>query len=402
MRPLHYYLVGTGTWFMAFGVQGVMFAWLVTMVLNESPERVGIAQMSLLLPGTLLLLVGGSYADRFGGRRMAMLAQGLACLAPLILIGVLAADRLTYATMLGYAVLMGVAQAFVTPARDGLLNRVAEGRVQRAVMLTSMIQFGLQVVGFIVASQADRFGPQIILGVQALVLAIGILAFGRVQVANPSRTGKPQRLMNSLLEGARSVFSSAPMRLIVAQNIAMAMFFMGSYIVTMPLLVREVYQGSASDLALMNGFNSLGLVTSIVLLLRLGDVHRQGRALILSQVFGGMMLCVAAFSPAFPGFVAALFFWGLCGGVAMTMARTIMQEHAPTGQLSRIMSFYALSFMGAGPIGALLNGFLVEQVGPQMALLFCGSAMILTMAVVGALSGLWRLDSRNLVPGAVA
>jgi hypothetical protein len=66
------------------------------------------------------------------------------------------------------------------------------------------------------------------------------------------------------------------------------------------------------------------------------------------------------------------------------------------------MSFYALSFMGAGPIGALLNGFLVEQVGPQMALLFCGSAMILVMAVVGVTSGLWRLDIRTLVPGGAA
>lgn len=402
MRPLHYYLLGTGTWFMAFGVQGVMFAWLVTMVLRESPERVGIAQMSLLLPGTLLLLFGGSYADRFGGRRMAMLAQGLACLAPLILVAVLTTDNLTFGAMVGYAVLMGVAQAFVTPARDGLLNQVAGGKVQRTVMLTSMIQFGLQVVGFVVASQADRFGPEIILGVQALVLSIGILAFSRVPATAPHSTGMPHRLLKSLIEGGRSVFSSPPMRLIVVQNIAMAMFFMGSYIVTMPLLVREVYMGGASDLALMNGFNSLGLVTSIVLLLRLGDVHRQGRALILSQGFGGLVLAAAAFSPVFPGFVTGLFFWGVCGGVAMTMARTIMQEHAPAGQLSRIMSFHALSFMGAGPIGALLNGFLVKQVGPQTALLICGTAMILVMTAVWATSSLWRLDSRELVPGGAA
>ena len=86
----------------------------------------------------------------------------------------------------------------------------------------------------------------------------------------------------------------------------------------------------------------------------------------------------------------------------MTMARTIMQEHAPAGQLSRVMSFYALSFMGSGPIGALLNGFLVEQVGPQLALLICGTGMLVVMAAVWATSGLWRLDSRNLVPGAAA
>ena len=52
-----------------------MFAWLVTMVLRESPERVGFAQMALLLPGTLLILIGGSYSDRFGGRRVVVLAQ---------------------------------------------------------------------------------------------------------------------------------------------------------------------------------------------------------------------------------------------------------------------------------------------------------------------------------------
>ena len=124
MRPLQYYLVGTGSWFLAFGIQGVMFAWLVTMVLHETPEKVGLAQMSLLLPGTLLILIGGSYADRFGARRVAVLAQLAATAAPLLLLALVAADRLSFGTMVGYAVLMGCAQAFVTPARDGLLAGV--------------------------------------------------------------------------------------------------------------------------------------------------------------------------------------------------------------------------------------------------------------------------------------
>ena len=180
MRPLHYYLLGTGSWFLAFGIQGVMFAWLVTMVLHETPEKVGIAQMSLLLPGTLLILIGGSYADRFGARRVALLAQSVATVAPLILLALMVAGKLTFATMVGYALLMGCAQAFVTPSRDGLLNQVAEGRVQRTVMLTSMFQFGLQVVGFLMASLADLAGPEPILAVQALVLAVGVFGFSRI------------------------------------------------------------------------------------------------------------------------------------------------------------------------------------------------------------------------------
>ncbi|MEZ5558158.1 MAG: MFS transporter [Pseudomonadales bacterium] len=392
MRPLHLYLVGTGTWFLAFGVQGVMFAWLVTMVLHETPEKVGLAQMSLLLPGTLLILIGGSYADRLGGHRVAAAGQLLAALAPLLLMLVLLADRLTFATMIGYAVLMGCAQAFVTPARDGLLNQVASGRVQRTVMLTSIMQFGMQVVGFTVASLADSVGAEAILCVQALVLSGGVFALARIRTDQPRPPGRPPALFKSLAEGGRTVFSSPAMRLIVVQNVAMAMFFMGSYIVTMPLLVREVFAGTAADLAAMNACNSLGLVLVIVLLLRLGDVHRQGRALILSQVTGALVLAAAAFAPVFWVFVVALFCWGTCGGVAMTMARTIMQEQAPDSQRSRVMSFFAFSFMGAGPIGALLQGFLVERLGPQLALTAAGCVMLLVMATIGVFSSLWRLE----------
>lgn len=393
MRQLHLYLFGTGTWFLAFGIQGVMFAWLVTMVLHESPERVGLAQMALLLPGTLLILVGGSYADRFGGRRVVMFGQLLASLAPLLLFGALLLDRLSFGVMLGYAVLMGTAQAFVTPARDGLLNQVAGGRVQRTVMLTSMIQFGLQIVGFAVASLADVGGAEPILLAQSVLLSIGVIAFARISSDRSGPSGPVPRLWRSVVEGGRTVFSSASMRMIVVQNVAMAMFFMGSYIVTMPLLVREVFHGSARDLAFMNACNSIGLVLTIILLLRLGDVRKQGRALLLSQAIGALVLSGAAFAGSLSVFVIAIFLWGVCGGLAMTMSRTIMQEQAPESQRSRVMSFYSFSFMGAGPLGAVFNGFLVDQIGPQHALLTSSCLMLLVMLLVGLGSSMWKLTA---------
>ena len=67
MNSRQYYLLGSASWFFSYGMQGVLFAWLVTMVLEESPALVGIAQMALLVPGTLLMLFGGSLADRYAG-----------------------------------------------------------------------------------------------------------------------------------------------------------------------------------------------------------------------------------------------------------------------------------------------------------------------------------------------
>jgi MFS family permease len=397
MRSIHYYLLGTGGWFLGFGIQGVMFSWLVTMVLRETPQMVGIAQMTLLLPGTLLILIGGSYADRVGGRRIVIGGQLLAACGPLLLLFLIWSDQLSYTGMLAYAVLMGCATAFVTPARDGLLNEIAEGRVQRTVMLASVIQFGGQMVGIALAALADGLGPELVLGTQSLLLLLGVLGF--VRIPPPVIEDGPKqtpRLLHSLVEGAKTVFSSLSMRVIVVQNVAMAMFFMGSYIVTLPLLVREVFAGSAQDLALINGANALGLVSTIIVLLRFGDVARPGRALILSQGLGAVVLAIAGMVSSFPVVVFVLFIWGMCGGVGMTMARTIMQEQAPPSQRSRVMSFYAFSFMGAGPLGAIINGYLVDQVGPQNALLLAGGAMTIVVVVMRLGTRMWTLPQHQM------
>ena len=396
MRPLHYYLLGTGSWFLSVGIQGVMFAWLVTMVLRESPDRVGIAQMTLLLPGTLFILAGGSVADRYGGRRVAALAQAAGTLAPLWLLALVLADRLTFAGLLAYALVMGCAQAFVTPARDGLLNYVADGRIQRTVMLAGIAQFGTSILGFLLASTADAVGPALILGIQVLILAVGVVGF--LNIAQPRRTHQPESrttLMASVIEGATTVLRHRQLRMVALQNVAMALFFMGSYIVTLPLLVREAFNGSASDLGLMNACNSIGLVLAIFVLLRRGDVARQGRALIAAQFVGAIMLGAVALAPGFAAFLGLVFVWGACGGVAMTMSRTIMQEQAPDGQQGRVMGFHSFSFMGAGPLGALGSGYLVDEMGAQAALGISAAGMLAVVLMIGLRSSLWRMETAS-------
>lgn len=392
------YLCGTGSWFLAFGIQAVTFAWLVTIVLDESPEMVGVAQMTMLVPTMLLILVGGSLADQLGARRMVAIAQSIAVLPPLFLLAAVWADVLTFKVMIGYAIVMGVAQAFVTPARDGLLAQVAEGRIQRMVVLANVTQFGVQMGGFIIASFAEVIGPRPVLAIQAAMLAIGVAAFSRVAVPTPALFERRMlgNVLASIHEGYRSVIASRPMRMVFLQNCAMGVFFMGSYVVTFPLLVREVYEGSSSDLAWMNTCNSLGLVSTMLVLMRFGDIRRMGRALLLSQMVGAVVLAsIGVFEPSFSALLVFVYMWGMCGGIAMSMSRTIMQEQAPENQRARVMSFFSFSFMGAGPIGALANGFLVQWAGPQTALIIAGSLMCVILLTIASSSHLWRFEGHT-------
>ncbi len=387
MRPLNLYLAGTASWFASHGIQSVMFAWLVAIVLRESPQMVGVAQMAMLMPALLFMLIGGSLADRYGGRRVAVLAQSLALVPVLGLLLVLAAGRLSLGVMIGYALMMGLAQAFVTPARDGLLNHVAQGRIQRTVVRATMIQFAAQMIAFVIASQTDRVGAVPVIAVQAVVLMLGAFAMSRVPVSGPahsrSDTAVWRDLYASIATGFVTVMRSPPMRMVVVQNFAMGMFFMGSYIVTIPLTVRDVYGGSAGDLAMLNAANSLGLVLTVFLLTRAGHIRRQGRALLLAHALGAVMLFVAGMGGFdFPVFVGCIFLWGGCGGIAMSMARTIMQEQAPYDQRGRVMAFFSFSFMGAGPFGALLAGALVERWGPGNALAAAACSMFVVLAIL--------------------
>jgi MFS family permease len=379
-------------------MQGVLFAWLITMVLEESPALVGIAQMSLLVPGTLLMLFGGSLADRYGGRRILLISQSLSALAPLFLFLVFAVSEISYPAMIVYAVMMGSAQAFVTPARDGLVNDVAGDQVQRTVVQAMLMQFGGQILGFAIAGFANTLGPMLVIFIQAIALILGVFAIRRVKVP-PAPVIERQRsllgeIVESIIEGGKSVAGSAPMRMVMFQNMAMGTFFMGSYIVTLPILIREVYAGDSTDLALLNITNSIGLVSTIFLLLRFGDIHRQGRALLIAQALGCIMLGAPGIFAGFPWLLGFIFGWGACGGIAMSMSRTIMQEKAPANQRGRIMAFYGFSFMGAGPLGALLSGFLVTHYGPESALMISASAMLAVIAFVSLRSGLWRMDAR--------
>ncbi len=363
-----------------------MFAWLVTIVLNESPTMVGVAQVALLFPATLLMLIGGSLADRLGGKRVAVVSQSLAVLPLGTLAAFLLFDQLSFGVMIAYAIGIGTLQAFVTPARDGMLNSVAQGNIQRTVVKVTLIQFLVQMGGFTLAGAADTIGGFVIIAIQTCIVMFGTVALSRlpqrrVDVPLAQEPWFPA-IVRSIRNGFDTVWSNPSMRMVVVQNFAMGVCFMGSYVVTIPLLIRERYDGSSDDLAFVNLVNSAGLVLTILAQLILREIRHKGNALLIAHGLGALMLAMASFGFDFPYFLTMMFFWGACGGIAMSMSRTIMQEEAPNDQRGSVMSFFSFSFMGAGPVGALLWGFIAEHIGPQVALFVACAVMFIVVLVI--------------------
>ncbi len=201
-------------------------------------------------------------------------------------------------------------------------------------------------------------GTPIVLG-QALVLAVGAGGLSRIPLKRKEEKTLTQPLLPSVFKsiktGFNTVMKDRVMRAVVVQNFGMGICFMGSYLVTIPILVRDVFNGSSLDLAIVNFLNSTGLVLmTLILLFGVGRLKRQGRSLQISQSVGAVFLSISGLAGiSFVQFCLLLFFWGMCGGVALSMCRAIMQERAEESQRAQIFEFlfvFVFRFKSVGSV----------------------------------------------------
>ena len=127
-----WYLGGHFGWMCSWGLLKVIYVYLITIELAESPERVGFASSMLLVSSLLFALFGGTTADKYDIRKILIWLQCFAGLATVVLALAMGMGLLSYPLLIVYALVVGTIDPFVIPARNSLLNRVASD-IQRAV-----------------------------------------------------------------------------------------------------------------------------------------------------------------------------------------------------------------------------------------------------------------------------
>ena len=180
VSELNLYYLLVALYFLAFGMQFVLFPSLVAFNLDATPAGVGLAQSALSAPMFCLLLFGGLLAERARpSTTIALLYLGFA-FTTLILCAVVAAGQLTYSFLITYAVIVGSCAAFAMPVRDAALNGIVAREAElgkhtpiaTAAAVTTAVQIGAQIAGILIAQFAGR-SPAPYLAIQALALALG-------------------------------------------------------------------------------------------------------------------------------------------------------------------------------------------------------------------------------------
>jgi MFS family permease len=185
------------------------------------------------------------------------------------------------------------------------------------------------------------------------------------------RPVQPTPVLKGLVEGLRYAFGFAPIRmlLIVASLVSMTGT---SLSVLMPIYAEQILDGGPRLLGLLTGASGLGALAAAVTLLGRRSVLGLGRWIAFAGVLFGAGLIGFALSRSPWLSLLILVPTGFAMMFQMAASNTLLQTIVDEDKRGRVMSLYAVAFLGTAPLGSLLAGGIAEHFGAPTALVVAG------------------------------
>ena len=354
---------------LAFSIQTLMVTWVLVGVLHESPERVGLAQLFIGVPGLLIMLWGGVAGDRVDGRKLLLVTHLLCILPTLLLAGASRLEWLGYWVLIATALAISLLNAFSSPVRSTILNHIAGDKLQSAIALTTAAGFITTIIGTRIGGEIQRLGLEVILVIQALVLAASALVTLKLAPAPPGGDIRKSSALKEIADGFRYIASIKLARDLILLNTLSSFFNAGAWMVAIPFIVTRVYQGDALFFANLTIIFNLGSIASNFLMMKFMPILQPGRLWLIMQLTRILILMAIWVNPETWVFFVAAALWGANMGVTMTTSRTVIQELPEPEFRSRVMAVFTVSMMSASPIGSLLLGLVIGYWGALNGLL---------------------------------
>lgn len=385
-----YYQACVASFTIPHAMIGVLFPYLVSVYLAETPERVAWAITVYMLPSLLMLLIAGAIADRWDKRRLLIILQIVNLLPITGLLIAVWSNQVNYNILLIFALASGAAMTFVQPTLDAMLNSVSQNNIQRAVTTTVGLMYVMSLTGYLFASSLEWLGILPLMILFIIIMAGGILFTLRLPNAPPSANRQQRPAIKDIGEGLKTVFKNktllAPILMMGSSGILLG----GPYAVLVPLILRDIYHATAIDFSVAFATFMMGGAISSAILLRIGGVKNPWRLLVIGYVMGAVALIMWSLNLPYWGFLLGIFIWGMGGGICLAMSRTILQQSAPAEHRAKVMSVMYFGDEGSAPIGTMLTGYFIVLFGTLQAALIPAAGTIAVALILVILNRKWK------------
>lgn len=346
--------------------------------LTKSPAYLGYVAFAAGLPSWILMLYGGVIADRFPRRTLLIMTQSSLMVLAFILFGLTAAKLVMPWHIIVLAFLQGVCNAFDAPARQAFVPElVPKNDLTNAIALNSTMFNTATVLGPAFGGVIYALaGPAYCFLINALSFLSVITALLFMKIRIKPREPKKASVFRDILAGLRySVFHPTIFLLILL--VAFVSLFGFSVITLLPAWAVVILKGDATTNGILQSARGIGALMSAVLIASLGRFDFRGKLLALGAVTFPVFLLAFSFASLLPLSVFLLIGVGASIILIYNLANSLIQSLVAEEMRGRVMSLYALTFFGFGPLGGLLLGTLAEFFGEFYTVLGCSVVLLL-------------------------
>ena len=370
----------------------ITIPWLI-LEKTGSPAFAGFVAAISALPGLFISPIGGWLVDHIGRRSVSVGADLLSSLSVMAFPIVALTSDLSSLTILLIAVIGAIFDPAGYTARKTLLADVAKASEIKLDRLNG-IHDGFMGLAWIIgpavgAGLISTIGAVNSFWVSAALFIIAALAIAFLRVGNLGRDARElaeQRgevTNRSIRVGFQVLWNDKLLRTITISILVLAAVYLPTETVVLPTYFEQLDNPAGlgiviSALAAGSTIGSFGY----------GWIStRLSRRTLVRMILIGTAVSVIpmAFLPPLPLLATAAFFLGLSWGPFNPLISTLIQQRVPADQQGRVFGVQTAVFYAAPPLGMVISGLSVENVGVRTTYLFL-AAILSTTAILALLT----------------
>ena len=365
--------------------------WVVlTELTHNNAAAVGVTMALQFGPQLTLVPVTGAVVDRFDRRRVLLVTQTILMLLAVGLGLLLLSGQAQLWHVYGFALALGITNAFDAPARQTFVSDVVQGKDAANAVALNAASFntarliGPAVAGFLIVLVGSGW-VFLINAASFLAMLSALVMLRKNELAARPRARQPG---NALVAGFRYVTGRGDLRVVFA-----IVFLIGAFGMNFPIFsstMAVMFGEGAGEYGLISSVLAVGSLTGALLAAR-RDRARLRVVVIACGLFGAAAL-VAALMPTYGWFAASTILIGFSSVTLLTTANGYVQTSTPNEVRGRVMALYTAILMGSTLVGAPIVGWVADAFGPRLALGVASASGVISLAIGLA----WLVSARGL------
>ncbi len=380
LQSRNYRLFFSGQFISLIGMwmQQIAVSWLVYRMTN-SLFLLGLVSFISQFPTFVISPFAGVWSDRINKHRILIWTQCLSMIQALTMAALVLTNMITVWQIIGLSLLIGCINAFDVPARQSFIIDMIEDRkdLGNAIALNSAMFNGTRFLGpFVAGILIAAVGEGICFLINGLSFLAVIRALLVMQIVYIKKETKKNSMLEELKEGFFYVFRDPKMKSILLL-MALTSITGVPFIVLMPAFAKDILQGGPQTLGfLMSSLGAGALLGAFYLASRI-NVKGLRKNIPRAVFVFGLGLIGMSLSRFLWIALLLIFLTGFGIMIQVASSNTWLQTNVDDDKRGRMVSFFAVSFLGMAPFGSLLAGSVAGNLGVPLTLFTGGICCIL-------------------------